>query len=309
MANQALNPAGNNYTSIVAFDGACIIISVICICLRFYVRHWIVGRVGWDDWLLLAAVILFVISSAMDAASWLILEYIGFDNGGGLSYQVSAISQFPYLWVEVLVRAAYAVFYLRVVPAELDLKLHRRMILITFWLYAVYQGTNSFITLFQCGNPANLARQDAVCLSQSVRGILFDVSYAIDALVDWIMTIVPVYIVYKSVMNTRTKMSIYFILSLGCVAGILALAVIPVSKLGGVSVVNPLNLSVPIIADILATCETLVAILCLTLAALKPVVRQWLDDGTKLRSTAANDVRFVSESAMGESIRAGSYAV
>ena len=193
-------------------------------------------------------------------------------------------------------RAAYAVFYLRAVPKELDLKWHRYTIVVSFWIYSLYQGANIFINLFQCGNPANLLNCDApnvTCISQHVRGILIDVTYVLDALVDWIMAAIPISVVYKSALTRRTKYSVYFLLALGCFAGVLAVATIPISKSDGVNG-GATDLSAAIKADITATAETLVAIMCLSLAALKPLFRKCLEGRERSRDDRPSEEAMLS---------------
>ncbi|GAM91426.1 hypothetical protein ANO11243_094760 [Dothideomycetidae sp. 11243] len=222
--------------------------------------------------------ICFLGSACTDAASWFLLKYRGFEAGGGLSLKISNSGLTPYIVSEILIRAAYAVFYLRVVPKELDLKLHRRIIKVAFWVYTAYQFANIWILLFQCGSPANVGSSDpnVVCISDSIRGVLFDTAYALDTVVDWLMTFVPLIVVYKSTMSRRLKLSVYFILCLGFLSGILALATIALSHASAVDLSAPEDLSIAIVADIVGTSESMVAILCLTLAALKPLFRNYL---------------------------------
>lgn len=87
--------------------------------------------------------------------------------------------------------------------------------------------------------------------------------------------LIPIAIVLRSTMTTRMKVSVVSIMLLGCMAGCLALSVIIISRQGW-DFTQESNQNPAIVIDILTTVETLVAIICLTLAALRPLFRKWL---------------------------------
>ncbi|KAF2158237.1 hypothetical protein K461DRAFT_265009 [Myriangium duriaei CBS 260.36] len=294
MSSDDVNPYHNRYYDPIAFDAVCIFVSAVCISLRLYVRYFLVRKVGLDDWLLLAGVSLiswlqlfFVVSCFLDAADWFTLEKQGVPNGLSQFYKIGGIDIFPYLMCEVLTRFAYAVFYLRVIPPELDLRWQRYLIITMVWIYGLWQTANAFLNLFQCGSPANLGNQDAICLSHVVLGALFDTSYYLDAILDWMMALIPVVIVWKSTMTRRAKISVALILLLGCCASVISIAVVIMSKHNATIAPDPTDQRYAIKIDMLATSESLVVIICLSLAALKPLFRKFFDMTTKLTSSAA----------------------
>ena len=119
---------------------------------------------------------------------------------------------------EVLVRWAYAAFYLRVIPSELDLRWHRYTVIFVISLYTVYQTFDVLYGLFQCGSPSNLSSTDpnVKCLGTKwTEGVLIT-TYSFDAAIDWFMAMMPLYIIMKSSMTQRMKLSVACILLLSC---------------------------------------------------------------------------------------------
>lgn len=249
----------------IVFDGVCIVVTVLMLALRLYIRKTMVKKVWLDDWLLVAAVIFFVISCALDATCW-ILSAQG--DRTQMAAQVGTIDIFPYLVAEILVRAAYAVFYLRVMPAQLGLRWHRRIVIFVLVVYTLWQTMAAFLYLFACGSPANIGNPDAKCLSQALQSRIFQGTYFLDALVDWLMALMAIDVVRRSTMSHRTKLSVAPVLGLGCLTSVIAIVLIPLSRADGLAVM---------VTDMLATAETFLAIVCLCLAAYKPLLNKWLD--------------------------------
>jgi len=45
------------------------LLAVLCVCLRFWARHRSAGSYGWDDWLVLVAMVMVWINFALNAVS------------------------------------------------------------------------------------------------------------------------------------------------------------------------------------------------------------------------------------------------
>ncbi|KAF2152805.1 hypothetical protein K461DRAFT_321759 [Myriangium duriaei CBS 260.36] len=229
----------------------------------------------------------FVIECILDTISWEL-------GDTPMSDLVSAIDASIYFVAEALVRLAYAVFYLGVIPAELDLVWHRRVIVLSVCLHTALQTAFALLYLFQCGSPTKLLNVDANCLNAQTLNLIFVISYYADALLDWLMALMPITVVLKNEMNRRTKLTVAFILLLGCLAGTIAVVEIALSQGAGWLFNTDGSSNHDIILDILNTIETQLAILCLTLAALRPLFRRFLDDTTRkagrpIKMRAQND--------------------
>lgn len=272
----------NDYNTVIIFDAVSAVVALTIVAARFYVRHTVVKKVKSDDWLLLIGALFLVTSNVLDATSWLALKNRGFSDGMGLSDELDAICMVPYILAETFIRAAYAVFYLSVIPKQLDhLQWQRWTIIFGFAAYAVLQTVCAFVILFECGSPANINSTDpnVVCVNNDVLTFFYDVPYYLDAILDWLMALVTIGMVLKSSMLKKDKISAAFVLALGCVASILAVVAIALSYVDGASD-NVADKSMAIIVDILATSETLTALLCLSLVAFKPLVRKYFGQYT-----------------------------
>ncbi|KAF2151503.1 hypothetical protein K461DRAFT_295549 [Myriangium duriaei CBS 260.36] len=229
--------------------------------------------------------IAFSASCVVDAGSWKALKDKGFANGNPRATLLGRLVTPIYVVQSLFVRAAYTVFYLRIIPSELGFRWHRRIILIAFGVYAVYILSYGIFNIFKCGSPANLGDPDAICVKISTRGVLFDVAYCCDAGLDWTLALVPMDVVRRTVHSKRTRNSIIYILTLGCVASTIAVIIPPLNQLANKVNGDGENLLWPITVDTLAFCEALLAIVCLCLAALKPLFKEYLDPMLVLRST------------------------
>ncbi|GAM86948.1 hypothetical protein ANO11243_049690 [Dothideomycetidae sp. 11243] len=301
MSQSTRNPYHNNYSSVITFDAVCIIVTAALLLLRFYVRRYLVGKIGLDDWLLLAANVFFWADCALDAASWCEVRDLGIEDASHVSAkvtqtflavgtladpsQIGAASTQLYILAEVLVRWAYAAFYLRVLPSNLDLKWHRYIIVGLVVLYTMYQTASFFVSLFQCGSPLNFGSSspEYTCLSSRIMEDLLVTTYSFDAFIDWIMVLLPVLVVSKSNMSKRMRMSVIAILLMGCMASISGILVIALSYVNGPFPADDMHLA--IIIDIMAQCETFTAIVCLSLAATRPLFAKYLDLASNQAST------------------------
>ncbi|KAF2149187.1 hypothetical protein K461DRAFT_296673 [Myriangium duriaei CBS 260.36] len=278
MSSSSKNPDNINWASVIALDAVSVVIAIFCLGLRLYVRKFIVKKVSLDDWLLILGVFAFVVTDAIDIWCWNVEAIEGVDAGGNKHFQLLNIEGFPYFIAEVTTRAAYTVFYLRLLPSQIDdYKRERYILLIAFWTYATYQIVSAFMNLFQCGNPANIGNPDAVCIDGTILSNMYAASYGFDVILDWLMALLPISIILKSTMTRRTKMSAVSILLLGCVASILAIVVIPLNYTGTSGYSDVGSQLFPLIVDLLSNTETLVVIICLSLVACKPLFSRFLD--------------------------------
>ncbi|KAF2154516.1 hypothetical protein K461DRAFT_291448 [Myriangium duriaei CBS 260.36] len=270
-----LNPYKNNYASIIGFDIASLTTCVILVSLRLYCRLHLVKKSHWDDWLLLSAVICWIPSCLFDVASWLVLANKGVVAGSGYSSYYENIGTFFYVSQDILTRGAYLVFYLRIMPVELGYRWHRVICIAVYSLYAVYLCAYAFINTFRCGVPINLLDPNAICLDVTTQGILFDLTYVCDIISDWSLAVVAMDVMRRTVKKRKARLTILSVLALGFVAGIIAIFVPPFANLSALGTDSSEDLSRSIVIDILVTCEATVCMMCLCLAALKPLYEEW----------------------------------
>lgn len=189
-----------------------------------------------------------------------------------------------YIFAEILVRAAYTAFYLKIVPPELYLKSERNCLLALYGVYATFQFAAAFIYLFQCGPHIVAERHDptAQCISPAAMHGIFQTIFYFDCIFDWIMVLIPMRVVWNNTTSKRHRIGALSVLSLGCCAGILAITIICLSRRKThYSQANPAYMQLSMQIDIAATLEVMVAIVCLCLATYKPLFRTWLDAGSR----------------------------
>lgn len=184
-----------------------------------------------------------------------------------------------YLVAEIFVRGAYTAFYLRIVPRELDLMLYRYSLLVIYGIYAMFQFSVAFIFLFQCGAPHETVEASAKCIDPTILSSIFHAVYYFDCIFDWVMVLIPMRVVWSNTHSTKIRTGALAVLSLGCCAGGLAIGIIQLSReQDHYTEANGKDLRLSIKIDILAACEVMVAIVCLCLATLRPLFRQWFEN-------------------------------
>lgn len=185
-----------------------------------------------------------------------------------------------FIFAEILTRAAYTAFYLRIVPVQLYLKLERNFLLVAYGVYATVQVTAAFIYFFQCGlhMVPSASTTTAQCIGPATLNGFFQIIFIFDCIFDWLMVLIPMRVVWNNVISQRNKIGVLTILSLGCCAGVLAIIVLSLShKQKDYSQADTEDMRLGLQIDIAATCEVVVAMLCLCLATYKPLFRRWLD--------------------------------
>ncbi|KAF2150926.1 hypothetical protein K461DRAFT_295030 [Myriangium duriaei CBS 260.36] len=271
----SLNPYHNDYNSIISFDIASIVIAIACTTLRLYVRHSIVRKLDWDDWLLSTGVIFFTARCIADINGFVAFKDRGFAGGNPHALLMGTVTSLLHIVDSICIKAAYAVFYLRIIPAELGFRWHRAIIIIISAIFIGNVFSRIFVQLFKCGSPRNLANIPAHhCLKSSTQGVLYNMAYALDIINDWVLCLTAMDVVRRTVHNKKTKMSVIAVLSLGCLASCIAIVVPILNPLIGTAIGGVQNLRIPIIVDILVTCEALLSIVCFCLIALKPLFQQ-----------------------------------
>ncbi|OQD82826.1 hypothetical protein PENANT_c019G06351 [Penicillium antarcticum] len=256
-------------------------ISVIVVSLRTFVRLWIVRAFGWDDGLMVAALTLFIMLN--------ICCIVGSMNGIGHSYKdfTSVITfkkalmwwwlgQMTYIWAASVAKISIALALLR-----LTVQKSHRIILwgligttvsigLMFWL----------VLLFDC-QPISYfwhkVDKDSKgrCLPLST---LLDIAYfysSLTILCDLMLGILPAFLVWSLQMNSRTKLAVGGILSLGAFASVAVIIRIPF--LHYYADTNFLYSTFQI--AIWSVIETGLGITAGSLITLRPLFR-WLLDGT-----------------------------
>ncbi|KAF2150176.1 hypothetical protein K461DRAFT_300604 [Myriangium duriaei CBS 260.36] len=274
-ASTPLNPYHNNYNSIITCDIISIVLCVSLTGLRLYVRRSIVRKLDWDDLLLVAGVCFFTARCIVDILGFVAFRDQGFANGSDRALLMGSLTIPLHCTNAILIRGAYTFFYLRIIPSTLGFRFQRITILVAYSIFVAALATYGLVGVFKCGSPANLTHVlTAHCLKASTQGVLYNITYAVDICLDWTLFLTGAFVVRRTVHSKRTKMSVIPVLSLGCVASSVAIVIPILNKLRGTAIGGLEDLRVPIVVDILVTCEALLAIVCFCLIALKPLFQE-----------------------------------
>ncbi|GAB7353773.1 hypothetical protein MBLNU459_g4161t1 [Dothideomycetes sp. NU459] len=173
-----------------------------------------------------------------------------------------------YLFDQILLKVSMALFMLRIVRGRWE----RFFIVGSMGIYVTYTMVLMLFSLFRCGLPTipNLVTQ--ACLDK--RHILESLNYAgavSNALIDWILTALPIFVISRLQMPLRAKLSACLLIGL-CALGSIVSVVRIAYAAGGVP--NPISgfsffaKEIPFI--ILSVCETGIGMIAISFAALRP---------------------------------------
>lgn len=206
-----------------------------------------------------------------------------------------------------MVRAPIAAFFLRALP-KYKYRWQRRTIIGLVGIYALFMTVVTFVNVYQCGNPLDWETSAGpTCLNYTAMAVLPVVSRAFTMVLDWLMTILPVRIVWKSAMARRSKISAASILILaggGSTVSVLRMVYNYYGAMGG-----PLNYPGFTIWMILALWENAAAIIVVSLAAMRPLVEKLSNRNKSAHSDAVGEaVVYVATMDQGQSLDHGEEA-
>ncbi|PNS14393.1 hypothetical protein CAC42_3679 [Sphaceloma murrayae] len=246
-----------------------IFLSTLCVSLRFYVRSSMIRSFGRDDWILLAAYTVYTSHAILLIAYAIDIKLHGLEQTLFRSLAILQFQGWIYAIDQVLIKAALAAFFLKVLPRT---SWQRKVIVVSFVLFAAYTTMFGFLNLFQCGDPLDLTNPDPKCVSLKALSRLSYTSAVWNTLMDWLLTLMPITVITKAQMSRRTKLSVIFIMMLGAFASIISIVRIPFINLGLIGGYDTFPKVTPFI--MLALWENCVGIMAVSLAALRPLIRK-----------------------------------
>lgn len=264
------------------------VLTGLCVGLRFYVRSRLVRKVAFDDWILLAAWVAYLIYIILNLfyTGYMVVE--GMSKAWWKAFELLAFWKLSFTPCAILVRAAIATFFLRSLPAETHRK-QRWIIIILFWIYVALTITQMFTDMFQCGNPTNTGfywYMNGTCMDGNILIAIFRTVGIYTVALDWAMTLVPVVLIWRSSLPVRAKWTSTGILCLAGSGSLIAIFCVAYPNI--ISVGYPSDLPVFNEYIMLRMGENGLGIMAVALAATRPL---W----SKLRSTNASDEDFSNE--------------
>ncbi|GAM89522.1 hypothetical protein ANO11243_075610 [Dothideomycetidae sp. 11243] len=198
----------DNYAIYVGLGLVAFIVGATSFALRMYVRKIMTKSFGVDDWILVAA----FVSRIQNGAS---------EGSALMGCRVS------------LIRIATAAFFLRVVPEKILYTWHRLVLIGIVALYSVFSIIVGFVLMAQCGTSwyeIDFKLVTDRCFNaQTMYELLYGHGIC-TAVSDWLMTLVPIIVVFRNAISPRTKRTAAPIILLAAVGGIVSIVRIPFSK-------------------------------------------------------------------------------
>ncbi|KAH7348846.1 hypothetical protein BKA65DRAFT_525848 [Rhexocercosporidium sp. MPI-PUGE-AT-0058] len=188
--------------------------------LRLYVRMAVVKFVGREDWLTVAAMIVFTIFCSLCLRATVYglgahmenIEPESLETG----FKIVFICELLYVVATTVTKVAIAAYFLR-----LSSKRYQRVVVYsTLSAVLVFSTMYFFFLMFQC-SPINYLwmkyNEDGkgTCLNSITLSAVTYAHCAMSAITDWSFGILPIFFVWRMQMNPRTKFSVILILSLG----------------------------------------------------------------------------------------------
>lgn len=173
-----------------------------------------------------------------------------------------------YITTTVVLKLSLAIFFLRVIPHGWQ----RKVLYIATAIYTAYGTAFTFIIIFQCGNPHDFFINEAQgkCIPDTILQPLYYTAGAMNALTDWIFSILPVTVLWSAAIPRSTKISAGCLLGLGSLASIsslIRLAYIPGIRASPTFLAHAVNIACWSIV------EPGLGIVAASLATLRPLYR------------------------------------
>lgn len=173
-----------------------------------------------------------------------------------------------YIITTVVLKLSLAIFFLRVIPHGWQ----RKVLYTSIAIYTTYGVIFTIIVIFQCGDPSKFFIQEArgKCVPDYVLQPLYYTAGGMNALTDWILSILPVTVIWNASMPRSTKISAGCLLglgSLGSISSLIRLAYIPGAD------ASPIFLQHAVDIACWSIVEPGLGIIAASLATLRPLFR------------------------------------
>ncbi|KIM95532.1 hypothetical protein OIDMADRAFT_133757 [Oidiodendron maius Zn] len=270
--------------------GLFLALSTIAIALRCYCRAVLVKSFGIDDWFAVIAWVLFVFFCSF--------AITGVFHGTGQHADALPPAEIPvglkwwwacepvYVLSNMALKFSIGIFLLRIAVV----RTHRVIIWATIAVVEIYGAFYFFLFVLQCRPSAYFWTQytggNGKCINPK---ITVDATYAYSAIscvVDWTLGIIPVFMVWNLKMNSRMKLSVALILSVGAIASTATIVRIPYVK----DLANQADfLYATTDVALWSTCETGIGITASACATLRPLFRTFFSRSLTGGSTSQSN--------------------
>lgn len=176
----------------------------------------------------------------------------------------------------ILLKVSLAVFFVRIVVRPWQ----RLFITLSVTIFVLFDTAYTIVYLFRCGVPSweGVFLPQANCaIDKTTLNALNQTSAVLNCLTDWIMACCPLFVISQLKLNAGAKASVLALTALGLLGSVVSIVRIPLVKVVA-------NTGSPGYTEGLATVticsivELAVGILAFSLAALRPLLKKFVDN-------------------------------
>ena len=204
-----------------------------------------------------------------------------------------------YICTSIFLKLSLAVFFARILVE----RWHRWTIYITVAIYTLFSTVMLFLATLQCAGLTNfLFRQlEHKCTPWRTMRVMVYFHGALNALLDWIFAVLPIFVLRNVQMRWQAKYSVFFILSLGALGSVASLVRLP--YVDGLNFLHDLSFKRGVNIAIASIIEPGLGIVAGSLATLRPLLRGLQDRARQIwmsskrwRNTSRSDSLAVVDS-------------
>ncbi|KAI0125778.1 integral membrane protein [Xylariales sp. AK1849] len=210
---------------------------IVCI-LRAHVKVSMIRKISLDDWLMLAALLIYTAYGVIDIHG-VVMGGTG-KHTKELSLDGIAVALRAWYLCEVLnaplsalIRTSIALFLLRLVVNPWHIwviRINLGIIWLTSIIYFFLMTLQCLPPSFFWEGPALVPGVAGTCIDHNVVPLATIVYSVLSAISDWILGLLPIAMLWNVSINARTKASIAVLLSMGLIAGAALIVRIPYVK-------------------------------------------------------------------------------
>ncbi|KAI4729893.1 hypothetical protein E4T49_02271 [Aureobasidium sp. EXF-10728] len=228
--------------NVLALVIVCLSLAWVSVIVRFGIKIFMIGRIRWDDWILLLAVIIF----SGQCSCTLVLV-----SAAPREHSVATGDIVPYMFM-----AAYNLMFMTsiCVKTSFALSLNRcfaerwQRLLVTNMtlLFYIYASTRIFLDLFFCGLPSDMAHKELQQCKHYPGMVKWWFAGAIfNAVVTWVYILLPAVVIWLSRLTLKVKLAISIITVVGAISGLAAtFRILGAGTFKALKDFNPINLDI-----------------------------------------------------------------
>lgn len=183
---------------------------------------------------------------------------------------------FLYLLSTILLKITLGIFFLGIVVRPWQ----RLTIKLSVTIFVLYTFAYAFLYLFRCGAPPNYLNiffvNPSCAISEQAMAPVNYIAAILNCLTDWMMAICPLFVISQLQLTRSAKASIYALTALGLLGSVVSMVRVPMVKVLA-EVGSPNYRTGLATMSICSIVELGVGILCISLAALRPLLRKVME--------------------------------